>query len=103
MLTAQIFLRVFEQTTPLSKYLQTKGMGILSAHQKMIAIQDSLKSIARDFTTMKAAADAFVKWTNENIEEREEKTDTEVEAALPQKSAKTKKKAGPERWLKIRH
>ncbi|KAJ8366427.1 hypothetical protein AAFF_G00355810 [Aldrovandia affinis] len=42
-LTAQIFLRVFELTTPLSKYLQTKGMEILSAHRMVIATQDSLK------------------------------------------------------------
>ena len=67
-----------------------------------IATQESLKSIARDFTTVKATVDAFVKWTNENIEERKEGTDIEVEAALPMKEQR-RKKVGPERWLRMRH
>lgn len=91
MLTAQIFLRIFEQTSPLSKYLQTEGMDILSAHRMVIATHESLKTIARDFISVKAAADKFVNWTNENIEQRMEGTDTEVEAALPPKRAKKKK------------
>lgn len=90
-LTAQIFLRVFEQTTPLSKYLQSKGMDILSAYRMVTATQENLKSIARDFTTVKAAADTFVKWTNEKLDEREDNTDIEVEAALPAKRTKKRK------------
>lgn len=90
-LTAQIFLRVFEQTTPLSKYLQSTAMDILSAHHMVTATQDSLKSIARDFPTVKAAADTFVKQTNQKLEEREDNTDMEVEAALPVKRAKKRK------------
>ena len=38
-LPAQLFLRVFEQISPLSKYLQTKGMEILSAHRMVTATQ----------------------------------------------------------------
>lgn len=30
-LTAQLFLRIFELTSPLSKYLQTRGMDIITA------------------------------------------------------------------------
>nr|XP_054590119.1 52 kDa repressor of the inhibitor of the protein kinase-like [Nothobranchius furzeri] len=90
-LTAQIFLRVFEQTTPLSKYLQSKGMDILSAHHMVTVTQDSLKSIARDFPTVKEAADRFVKQTNQKLEEKEEHTDMEVEAALPEKRVKKRK------------
>lgn len=72
MLTAQIFLRIFDHTTPLSKYLQTERMDILSAHRMVIATHESLKSIARDLISVRAAADTFVKWTNENIEQRKE-------------------------------
>ncbi|CAI5660952.1 unnamed protein product [Oreochromis niloticus] len=90
-LTAQIFLRVFEQTTPLSKYLQSKGMDILSAYNMVTATQDGLKSIARDFPTVKTAADTFVKQTNQKLEERENNTDMEVEAELPEKRAKKRK------------
>ncbi|KAJ4935423.1 hypothetical protein JOQ06_016956 [Pogonophryne albipinna] len=57
------------------------------------ATQESLKSIARDFKTVKAAADTFAKWTNENIEEREEGTDIEVAVALPQKRTKKRSRA----------
>lgn len=96
MLTAQIFLRIFDQTTPLSKYLQTEGMDILSAHRMVIATQESLKRIAKDFSSVKAAVDTFVKWTNKNIEEREEGTDIEVENALPQKRAKKTKSRAEE-------
>ena len=71
-LPAQLFLRVFEQISPLSKYLQTKGMEILSAHRMVTATQVSLKSITRDFTTVKAAADTFVKWTIGKLEKGEE-------------------------------
>ena len=71
-LPAQLFLRDFEQISPLSKYLQTKGMEILSAHRMVTATQVSLKSITRDFTTVKAAADTFVKWTIGKLEKGEE-------------------------------
>ncbi|KAJ4938967.1 hypothetical protein JOQ06_028430 [Pogonophryne albipinna] len=68
-------------------------MDILSAHRMVSATQESLKSIARDFKTVKAAADTFAKWTNENIEEREEGTDIEVAVALPQKRTKKRSRA----------
>lgn len=71
-------------------------MDILSAHRMVIATQESLKSIARDFSSVKAAADTFVKWTNKNIEEREEGTDIEVETVLPQKRAKKTKSRAEE-------
>lgn len=87
-LTAQIFLRIFDHTTPLSKYFQTEMMNILSAHRMVIATHES---IARDFISVRAAADTFVKWTNESIEQRKEGTNIEVDAALPQKRAKEKK------------
>ncbi|KAI2646688.1 Zinc finger MYM-type protein 1 [Labeo rohita] len=93
-LTAQLFLRIFELTSPLSKYLQTEGMDILSAHRRVMSTQDALKKMARDFQAVKAAADDFVKWANEKLEQQDEETDMEVEAALPQKRRK-KKKAMP--------
>ncbi|RXN16717.1 zinc finger MYM-type 1-like protein [Labeo rohita] len=93
-LTAQLLLRISEHTSPLSKYLQTEGMDILSAHRMVMSTQDALKKMARDFQAVKAAADDFVKWANEKLEQQDEETDMEVEAALPQKRRK-KKKAMP--------
>lgn len=85
MLTAELFLRIFELTSPLSKYLQTRGMDILSARKTVTTTQDSLKKIARDFPDVKDA----VHWANEKLEEQDE--DLEVETALPQKRVKRKK------------
>ncbi|KAI4818096.1 hypothetical protein KUCAC02_011459 [Chaenocephalus aceratus] len=89
-LTAQIFLRIFEHTSPLSKYLQTAGLDILSAHRMVASTQDTLKSLGRDFDSVKKAADTFVNWTNTEIQERDD-TDIEVEATLPQKRRRMKK------------
>ncbi|RXN21860.1 zinc finger MYM-type 1 [Labeo rohita] len=89
-LTAQLFLRIFEFTSPLSKYLQTSGMDILSAHRMVTTTHESLKKIARDFPAVKDAADCFVHWANEKLEEHEE-LDLEVEAALSQNRVKRKK------------
>lgn len=90
-LTAQLFMRIFEQTTPLSKYLQTGGMDILSAHRMVISTHEALKQMARDFKAVKDAADNFVKWANVKLEEQDEEIDMEVEASLPQRRPKKKK------------
>lgn len=91
-LTAQIFLWIFENTSPLSKYLQTSGMDILSAHRMVVATQETLKGMARDLDPIKAATDTFVQFTNKKIKEQDEDTELEeVEATLPQKKARKKK------------
>lgn len=55
-LTAQLFLLMFEHTGPLSKYLQMGGMDILSAHSMVMSTHDALKQISRDFQAVKDAA-----------------------------------------------
>lgn len=89
-LTAQLFLRIFEVTTPLSKYLQTHGLDILSAHRMVLATEQSLRNMARDFESVKQAADYFVQFANAKLSDEE--CDLEVEAMLPEKRAKKKKK-----------
>jgi len=84
-LTAQLFLKIFEYITPLSKYLQTKGMDIIKAHAMVVTTQDSLKAISRDFQSVKAAEDAFVTWANERFKEQDKDTELTVEAVLPLK------------------
>lgn len=42
-LTAQTFLHVFEHTGPLSKYLQTSGMDLLTAQRLVVGTADGLK------------------------------------------------------------
>jgi len=56
-LTAKTFVRIFQQTTPLSKYLQTSGMDLLTAHRFVTSTQDNLEKYARDFKGVKTATD----------------------------------------------
>jgi len=58
------FLRIFQQTIQLSKYLQTSGMDLLTAHRFVTSTQDNLKKYARDFKRVKTATDALVQWAN---------------------------------------
>lgn len=51
-LTAHIFLRIFEQTSALSKYLQTSGMNLVTAHRLVTGTQDNLRKYARDFESV---------------------------------------------------
>ena len=44
-----------------------------------------MKEMARDFKSVKAAADRFVKWANERFKEQDKDTQFAVEAALPLK------------------
>jgi hypothetical protein len=55
----------------------------------VMATQEGLKNLARVFETVKAAADTFVQWANDQIETRG--VEVEVESALPQKRGRKKK------------
>jgi len=52
-LTAQLFLRVFQVTSPVSKYLQTSGLDILTALRMIVSTETQLKEMARDFHKVK--------------------------------------------------
>jgi hypothetical protein len=84
---AQIFLRIFQATSPVSKYLQTSGMDILSAHRMVVSTEEQLKGMARDVEKVKAAADTFVQWANRKLQERDGETELELETTLPTKRA----------------
>lgn len=48
-LTAQVLLRTFEHTSTLSKYMQTKGMDILTVQRLVMGTQKSLRKCTKDF------------------------------------------------------
>ncbi|KAL4153880.1 hypothetical protein QTP88_001713 [Uroleucon formosanum] len=77
-LTAQIYLRIFNITTPLSKYLQGHGVNFVAAFQMVNQTLNSLKNINRDFTSITQAADNFVRWANNKIE----KTNIQISDSL---------------------
>lgn len=89
-LTAQIFLRIFEQTSPLSKYLQTTGMNLVTAHRLVTGTQENLRKYARDFESVQRSADAFVAWANDKLQN--ENCEAVVEDALPWKRPIKKKR-----------
>lgn len=90
-LTAQIFLRIFQVTSPVSKYFQTSGMDILTAHGMTVVAEAQLKDMSRDFQKVKTVADMFVQWANNQTQEQNEETELEAKASLPQKRGRKKK------------
>lgn len=89
-LTAQLFLRIFEKTTPFSEYLQTKGIDLLKVYQLYQETVNSLQLYSRDFVSIQKAAEDFVKWANTCLEEQE--SDILIENELPQPRIRKKKK-----------
>ena len=58
----------------------------------VVATQETLKGMSRDFDTIKAATDTFVQFANKKIKEQDEDTELEkVEATLPRNRARKKK------------
>lgn len=53
LLTAFLYMRIFEITTPLSKYLQTSGMDIQKAYVMVENTVNKLKSLRRDEAGLK--------------------------------------------------
>ena len=90
-LTAQIFLRIFEHTDPLSKYLQTSGLDLLCAHAMVKTPQNTSQNISRDFNGIKDAAQTFVQWANKKLRDEENELVMDVEDTLPQKRVRKKK------------
>nr|XP_047140987.1 uncharacterized protein LOC101238791 [Hydra vulgaris] len=86
-LTAQIFLRVFQLTTPLSKYLQTVNMDILVAYNMVPKTIDTLKKYLEEFDIVLKATNNFVCKVNEKLEQHE----LEAENTLPEKRIRKKK------------
>ena len=90
-LTAHIFLRIFGQTSALSKYLQTSGMNLVTAHRLVTGTQENLRKYARDFESVKRSADVFVAWANDKLQ-KEKDCEEEVEDALRWKRQRKKKR-----------
>ena len=61
-----------QNTSPLSKYLQTRGMDIITAQPLVEGTEEGLRECATDFEGVKCAADKLVKWANEKLQEEEE-------------------------------
>lgn len=87
-LTAEIYLRIFQKTTSLSKYLQGHGVNIMASYKMVIATLNDLKQIKRDFVSVKEAANTFILWANKQLDD----SDLKVNDHMPQ--VRKRKKLG---------
>jgi len=87
---AQLFLRIFEKTTPFSKYLQTKGIDLLKVFELYEETVASLKEFYSDFESIQTASQNFVEWANQNLELNE--SDIIIDDKLPEKRRRRVKK-----------
>jgi hypothetical protein len=67
-LTEQLYLKIFNHTTSLSKYLQTEGMYVLQAQYMVDLTVEVLKKESRNFKSVLNAAKQFISWTNNEFE-----------------------------------
>lgn len=88
-ITAQLYLRIFQFTSPLSKYLQTSRMDILQDYRMVSKTTKTLQQISREFGEVKQAADNFVSWATKELEERD--CEEYIESEFPEESTQRRK------------
>ncbi|XP_065678942.1 uncharacterized protein LOC124815047 [Hydra vulgaris] len=88
-LTAKLFLKIFEITTPISNYLQEKGLDFIKAYNMISCAIQSLKEISRNFCVINEVSDEFVNYANNNLDEME--CDVMLESKLPEIRRRQKK------------
>lgn len=91
-ITAFVYPRVFKLTTPLSKYLQTSGIDLLKVHQLVMGTFHKLKSIQRDFDTVRSNVAKFIDWVIDELERRSPKNNIILQDSFPEKKNKKEKK-----------
>ncbi|XP_078534596.1 uncharacterized protein LOC144821430 [Lissotriton helveticus] len=67
-LTAQMYLFIFQNTTPLSLYLQTQGIDVLQAYRMVTKTIDSIKQQGLDFSSIMDATNTFINWAKEKLD-----------------------------------
>ena len=68
-LSTFIFLRIFEETVPLSEYLQTKGLDMVEAWNTVQIASTDLKRKSREIGEIHTAAKSCAEKVNEQLEE----------------------------------
>ncbi|KAJ8386281.1 hypothetical protein AAFF_G00174770 [Aldrovandia affinis] len=81
-LTAQVLLRIFEETSPVSK--KKNRMDILTAHRLVKETEGNLKKCVRAVEAVKKAADSFVEWANAKLQEKDD-CEVKVQALVSKK------------------
>lgn len=81
LVTAHLFMNIFEITTPLSKYLQTKGLDVLQEHKMVQTAINQLKEQAKDFSNIFVQTDAFVSFASSKLREAKSNIELKTEFA----------------------
>lgn len=68
-LTAFTYIRIFRIISPLSKYLQTKGMDLLKCQEMVSGAIIDLKQIQRDFNGVKEISKKFIHNISDKLEQ----------------------------------
>lgn len=87
-LTANIYLSIFSSITPVSLYLQSKGMNVIQAYNMIKCTLNTLNSQSRKFDTILEVTNKFITWANSKLED----LDLEVATTFPVKRILKKKK-----------
>lgn len=69
-LTGKMYLKLFEFTSPLSKYLQTNEMDVVQAHRMVLKTNEELKKISRDYQSTYEVTNKFIKCVNKELERK---------------------------------
>ena len=83
-LCAFTFLRIFQYSTPVSKYLQTSGLDLLSGYNMAVQLADCLSSVREDFEAVHRKAKVFA----EGLAEKGLNTMTSLKTVRPRRKAK---------------
>lgn len=81
-LTAFTYVRIFNIISPLSNYLQTKGMDLLKCQEMVSGAITDLKQIQRDFKGVKEISKKFIDIMSDKLEQSQI-DDVEIENELP--------------------
>lgn len=88
-LTAEVYLRIFSCTTPLSKYLQTVQLDLLTVHNMVDHLLGNMQKMREDFQVCHNAAEKFAQWANDQLNETD--ADLVMEETLPLRRQRRRK------------
>lgn len=77
-ITANIYLKIFQSTNPLSNYLQTSGLDFIQAHRLVRSSIDTLKKQSRCFEDIYETSKTFAVIQNRKLKEMDSEVEVET-------------------------
>lgn len=84
-----MYLHIFSKATPVSKYLQTKGLDYIAAWNHITSLNESFQHISANFDEIYKQAEQFSEIVQKRVEHLQ---NINVETSLPEKIRRRKKK-----------